>query len=269
MKSVNKAPGVQVPDAASRGFMSWGSLVLAATLFVAGLIVGRVNAEPSSAAAVGEANGDEAGRRFRPRKQRIRREATGADYFVRPAELYVASDTAAEQRYTERQAHELMQLFYSELERAELVEPEVPEAAANRLDEYLRGMTDAVLRAAPELTASLNAEVEARLCDSATSAGQHLVLSKLIRAIPELASEKGFECVFSQRPEEGVVLWAMLDALDSSELSRPPALAAIERAAVDPRTKQRFLSREAQIELRGREPSAELSGSHERDANPE
>ena len=115
-----------------------------------------------------------------------------------------------------------------------------PEAAATQLRLYQKGLVDGILRTAPDLTDELAGLVEQTLCDPKTRPSQLVALARMFGDMPELASEKGFDCVFAQRSQEDVVLWSMLDAWRVSKLPRPPALVALERDAKDERTRARL-----------------------------
>jgi hypothetical protein len=226
-----------------------------------GVILGRLSVqEPrSTKAACEQTEAAEAPTPTPPaQKRRTSRSRPAPDYLTRPAELYVATDPLAEQKYQDRQADELLALFDNELRKAALIEqtPD-PEATANRIDEYLRGLSDALLRTAPDLADSLSTKVEARICTAETSATKLMVLSRFMHSMPEVASEKAFDCAVSRNPEENVVLWAMLDAWRDSGLPKSDALARMQSAARDPRTQRRFLSREEEMRIRLAPPSPE------------
>jgi hypothetical protein len=175
-------------------------------------------------------------------------------FLVRPAELCVATDHEAERRYRVQQSRELVDLLFVQLGMFEKFFPDAgPEAAATQMRLYQKGLADAIMRTAPDLTDELADQIEQTLCDPQARASQLASLARLFGDIPELASERGFDCVFGQRAEEDVVLWSMLDAWRVSKLPRPPSLIALERDTKDGRVRER-LTELAEFEARARLP---------------
>jgi hypothetical protein len=171
-------------------------------------------------------------------------------FLVRPSELYVAKDEAAEQVYRKQQSKDLVDLLRAVVARAEAgARPEWgPEGVANDTAMYLNGWLDGVVRTAPDMLEELSAELEQTMCDEHSSGGQLVVMSRLVTMMPELANPKALDCVFSAHADEDSVLWYGIDAWRRSGLPKSEALANIERNAKDPRTLERFLTPQERVQ---------------------
>jgi hypothetical protein len=164
-------------------------------------------------------------------------------FLVRPEELFIASDQEAERQYRKRQSKDLVDLLRAHTAEFEMQNPGLPpEAIANQGLLYLKGWADGVVRTAPDLVDELADELEKSLCDNEASDAILITISRAIIAIPELANSKGFDCLFSRRTREDVVVWTALDAWKRSGLPKSAAITTLERTAIDSRTRQRFMS---------------------------
>jgi len=115
-----------------------------------------------------------------------------------------------------------------------------PEAQVRLVTEYLHGWLDAVMRTAPDMTDELAMELEKLFCAPDADEATLLVAFEITMGMPELASEKGFDCIFLKRKVEDVVLWRGLDAWRQTDLPLPSSLARIQKSAQDQRTRDRF-----------------------------
>lgn len=165
-------------------------------------------------------------------------------FLIKPDTLYTPSDDAREQEYLEKQSHELVDLLTDQLDAFETVHPAaVPEAVANQWFDYQSGLFDGVIRTAPELVEALSDRVEQKMCDPSGKPSHQIALARLIRNMPEVGSERAFDCVFS-RTGEDLVLWSMLDAFATTGQPKPPALLRLEQTSTDPRTLRRLKGHE-------------------------
>jgi hypothetical protein len=128
---------------------------------------------------------------------------------------------------------------------------ELPETRANAIRGRLQGMAAAIRQLAPGVRSALADEFSQRLCSGSLKDDQLVTMAYLAQELPDIASSRAFDCVFSQRGhQEDVVLWYMLDAWRFSDQPKTAALEAIERSATDERTRRRFLPRDKEIALR-------------------
>jgi hypothetical protein len=177
-------------------------------------------------------------------------------FLVRPVELFTAKDPQAEQRYREQQSKGLLHLLRFQLGAAELRYPSSPEAAANEISVYMHAWADTVVRTAPDLVDELASQIELTMCDPQARPAQLIVMSRVIGKMPELANAHSFECLFTQHPQEDIVLWSALDAWRAAGRPKSAAIARIEQTASDSRTRQRLKSPEEQRELTAAEETA-------------
>lgn len=214
--------------------------VLALTM---GVILGRVSVSTSvaaSATAQTSARSSSA-----TEAHSVTRPASPTTHEAAVSKLVVRANAAlnseAESAQREQQARELFGLVRGYVGAAALFGSEQePEAQALGTATYLTGVVDGIMRVAPELTDQIGQEIEQAVC--APKANRALVLSsmKLIQRAPDLATQKGIDCVVSMRSEEDVVLWGALDAWQASGLPKSDALEELARNAKDPRTIERL-----------------------------
>jgi hypothetical protein len=128
---------------------------------------------------------------------------------------------------------------------------EAPEASANMVRTYVQGMADTIRQTSPAVRSALAEEFTQRLCGEALRDDELITMAYLALELPDIASTKGFDCLFSRRgTREDTVLWSMLDAWRHSGQEKTAAIAAIEQTASDPRTQRRLLPRAAELLLR-------------------
>jgi hypothetical protein len=182
----------------------------------------------------------------RPRNApRSRASARPKPFLVRPAIACEGQDEEGQREYREQQSKELVDLMLMHLgayQRTHVNEP--AEAAINDMALYHKGLMDGIARTAPDLADELSERIEHDLCRPGMGDAQLMLLGRTLQEMPELASEKGFSCIFQQRKGEDMVLWTMLDAWRDSGLPETPALVELAQRARDERTRARFLSRE-------------------------
>jgi hypothetical protein len=230
--------------------------VIAAGIFSVGFIAGLQPTPDAAAtapiercvAAMPETDARRDSTAASPRKRReIRR-----PYLIRPIDLFQASDPKEEHRYHEQQSREVLNVLRTRLrlERLYAAPDETPEGVATPVFNYMNGLVDGLIRTAPDLVDELASQVERAMCDASSSPEEMVALSHMISLVPELASARGFECLFSLHTEPGredTVTWFGLDAWKTSKLPKTSAIAALELYASDPRTLQRFKSGELRM----------------------
>lgn len=123
------------------------------------------------------------------------------------------------------------------------------EARADAVLSYLSGVLNGALQADPGIRSAFSAEFTLSLCDRALEDDQSISMAHMALALPDIATESGFECFFS-KSKEGVPLWTMLDAWRRSGLPKTPAIARLQATATDSRTTRRFLSDEEALAQR-------------------
>jgi len=152
-----------------------------------------------------------------------------------------SEDEEREASYRTQQSREIVDLLSERFRAVSAAFPQgQPEFVADHLRLYQVGLVDGILRTAPELTGPLGKHVESALCDPQAGDAMHMVMARLAGDTPELASPRGFDCIFQRRGKEDVVLWTALDAWRRSGLARTDGLEKLERSASDARTKQRL-----------------------------
>jgi hypothetical protein len=190
-----------------------------------------------------EALGTPAGALFEGGARPTRAPAHSIDraYMQRPLDLFVAKDDNAEKVYRQKQSKELFDLLRANLARVRRFSPDPnPESLMMQNLEYLGGWIDGVIRTAPDLADELAQEVEGAMCAPTEDSAFVLVTIRLLDRMPELSSQKGFDCLFSQHKTEDPVLWQALDAWHASGLPKSDAHRSLEQSAVDPRTRDHF-----------------------------
>lgn len=125
------------------------------------------------------------------------------------------------------------------LNRMRLISPQQrPEDVIGRLQDYMFGWSEA-LGSSPEFTTALAEQVQDAVCDQEEGANRDasLMLSaRLVRMLPELASEETFDCFFAAATGENPVVWEGIAAWKRSELPKPDAIEELERSATKPQT---------------------------------
>jgi hypothetical protein len=145
----------------------------------------------------------------------------------------------------------LVGTVFRRLERPRGAATDVPEASANMVRTYIQGMADTVRQTSPAARSALAEEFTQRLCGEDLRDAELITMAYLALELPDIASSRGFDCVFSRRGKrEDAVLWSMLDAWRHSGQEKTATIAEIERTAVDPRTQRRLLPRAAELLLR-------------------
>lgn len=157
-------------------------------------------------------------------------------------ELFQVNDSEEEQEYREKQAEDFFKLLRMKLhEITTLYASMHPEQQAMMSADYLHGMTDALMRTGPDLGDEIAQEYEKFLCDPKVSDTAALTVMRLAHHMPEIASPKSFDCVFSARGDkEDIVLWNAMDTWRTTGLPMPESLAKIQETASDKRTLDRF-----------------------------
>jgi hypothetical protein len=125
-----------------------------------------------------------------------------------------------------------------------------PEASANLIRPYLKGLVEGVRQSSPAVQAAFVQEFTERLCRGGLGDDQLVAMAYLGMELPGLTELRAYECVFSQRKQEDVVTWYMLDAWRQSGQDKSPAIAELQRTATDPRTRRRFLTRDEELQVR-------------------
>jgi len=138
-------------------------------------------------------------------------------------------------------AAELVDSILTRVSLAERALPDGnPEIAATMSAEYQRGLMDAILQAAPDLTDAIAQRVQQLLGRSDARTSHLVAMARLVHSVPELAGTAGFDCVFSKHAGKDVVLWSMLDAWQNSELPAGQALIALRKNTTDGRIRMRL-----------------------------
>jgi hypothetical protein len=117
-----------------------------------------------------------------------------------------------------------------------------PEDMIARMHEYVLGWSDA-LGSSPEFIDALSHQVQGRVCqpgEGAQRPASMMLYARMIRLLPDLASEETFDCYFEHATNEDAVLWEGISAWQRSGYPKPAALEALERAAEKPQTRERL-----------------------------
>jgi hypothetical protein len=149
-------------------------------------------------------------------------------------------ERAAEETYRREQSKEVFDGMLEHFKVAAKAMPGNPEAVATSMRMYQVGVAEALVRAAPELIPELAKEIEGSLCEAGASDAQLMVMAQLAGDVPELASERGFDCVFQKRKGEDLVLWRTLDAWKQSGMPRTPGVEQLEHSATHEQTRLRL-----------------------------
>jgi hypothetical protein len=199
------------------------------------------SASETSAAALGAAD-DSTGRlQNAPQSKGARR--IERPFLIRPTEACPTADPEAEQRYRAQQSRELMELLSWRIKAANPMGLQLnAEAVATQLTPYVTGWADALVRTAPDLADDLAAEIQGVMCDRNASRSQLLVMSRVVKQLPELGNERTFDCIV-ERNEEDDVLWEALDAWRISGLPKTAGMERLEQATSDERTRHRLVKR--------------------------
>jgi hypothetical protein len=236
------SPGALAPRAKKPvlALVTGGALCFAAGSAFATMVQPR-SASEVSAAAVGGAQ-DCAGR-IQSASQPKRAHRIERPFLIRPDESCAAADPESEQRYRAQQSRELMELLSWRIKAANPMGLELnAEAVANQLTPYVTGWADALVRTAPDLADELAAEIQTVMCDRHANPSQLIVMSRVVKQLPELGNARTFDCII-ERDEEDAVLWEALDAWRVSSLPKTPGMDRLEQATTDERTRQRLVKR--------------------------
>jgi hypothetical protein len=126
----------------------------------------------------------------------------------------------------EQQASQAKQVLFGRIAALELFGDKAnfpPERVANEMLAYQTGYADGIRYAAPQVLPHLAKQVEDFVCKDQTDA-KLIVAARLVRSLPELASERSFECLLRHDGPETSVTWAALDAWKSSDVGEIPAI---------------------------------------------
>jgi hypothetical protein len=134
-----------------------------------------------------------------------------------------------------------------------------PELAVNSIGIPLGEWAQRIYRQEPYLLRPLATEIEGRLCGPLPRPAELILLSKVQYLLPQLTSQRGFDCVFSRHEQEDIVTWSLLDSWRHSGLDLSPPLAALQQRASDGRTLRRFMTADQELELRSRRARGDFS----------
>jgi len=83
--------------------------------------------------------------------------------------------------------------------------------AANMADDYARGLVDAYRELSPQARDVFADELAQAMCEAQTGV-QRIVLARMTRWAPSLATRDGLDCLLRSTQSEGAALAATLDA---------------------------------------------------------
>lgn len=175
------------------------------------------------------------------------------------AEVVNEEEREAEATYRQEQSKEVFDGMMEHFKIAAKAMPGNPEVIATSLRMYQVGVAETLVRAAPELVPELAKQIESSMCEAGASDAQLMVMAQLAGEVPELASGRGFDCIFQKRKGEDLVLWRTLDAWKQSGMPRTPGIEQLERSATDERTRLRLKDQDPVEELTARSASREDS----------
>jgi hypothetical protein len=142
-----------------------------------------------------------------------------------------------------RRAEFLLNGVFDQLAEQSRMGVKVAETRAGKVLPYLGGVLNGALQADPGMRSAFSEEFTSSLCERTLGDDQMISVAHMALALPDIATESGFECFFSKAKED-VPLWTMLDAWRHSGLPKTPAIARLQTSATDSRTARRFLSDE-------------------------
>jgi hypothetical protein len=162
-----------------------------------------------------------------------------------PATTTVTSPPACEEAGDSPQrlsrAEYLFDRFLERLSRQPRLPGSTPEKQANLLRSTLTGVIEAARAFDPISRVALSHELTRRLCETELGHAESIAVAYLATDMPEISTEKGFECFFSKiGRQESPRVWAMLDAWRSSGQPPTAAILALQRTALDERTRRRL-----------------------------
>ncbi len=179
------------------------------------------------------------------------------EYLVRPVESCQQADPEAERVYREQQSRELVGLLQTSLRRIErLPQPGGAEGAVNKMDCYLQGWTDSLIRTGPDLADELASELQRTMCDPNASETQIMLSARVLKRMPELGNAEAFDCV-AKRGTEDAALWDALEAWRLGSLPKTPALEELARSSKDERTQMRLVKFAEESQSATLEPSVD------------
>lgn len=151
-------------------------------------------------------------------------------------------DTAAERaQRMQKRSTDLMGNIRDRIRNMHTVTPgQQPAHMAMRLNDYLHAWKEA-LGSSPEFVDALSDQVREAVCQP--QAGEEgttsmMVYARMMRIMPDLASDEAFDCFFDSVKQEDPVLWEGISAWKISGYPKPAALQALEENASKPMTKQ-------------------------------
>lgn len=241
--TLERAPRAVSNRSAPRSRWLEGGLALVA-VFGLGILVGRWFGAESAQPVPSRVSVEPA----QALKQPVTRQAVPARAAARKSSLASAAPEAADEEAEERvreyrakQAGELIGLVTYRLRLAERsVLGQTPEGAANQLLLYQAGLMDGLTRTSPELSAALSQHIEQAMCDEKTKTATLISFARMVSHTPDLATTRGFDCLFKPGRSEDVALWSALDAYRHAKLPPGESLEALSRSANHEHTKVRI-----------------------------
>jgi hypothetical protein len=162
-----------------------------------------------------------------------------------------ASPAEQARRDAEQARREIDDLFAS-LRNAKLYADRTAELAVSSIGRDLSAWALRIYHKEPHLLQPLAQEVEGRLCGPLPGTPELVLLSRIGLLLPQLTSQRGFDCVFSRHQQEDIATWSLLDAWRNSGLDLSPTLVALQERATDSRTRRLFMTADEELALRSR-----------------
>ncbi len=157
--------------------------------------------------------------------------------------LAAAKEPSPEQQYRREHAKGLIDLLRTkEAEMAARPHLNEAEQITAEVLPYMMGVADTIVKTSPEIVDELADEIDSTLCDPSARDSRKLLMVRLTMALPDTASSRGYDCVFSRESAEDIVTWTALDALRATDLPKSSAIERLEQVATDERTLRRFNS---------------------------
>jgi hypothetical protein len=163
-----------------------------------------------------------------------------------------APSPAAQARRDAEQARREIDDLFASLRRSKLYSERTAELAVGSISRDISAWAERIYNKDPHLLRPLAQEVEGRLCGRWPGMAELVLLSRLGLLLPQLTSQRGFDCVFSRHQQEDIVTWSLLDSWRHSGLDLSPTLASLQQRATDSRTLRRFMTADQELELRSR-----------------
>jgi hypothetical protein len=159
---------------------------------------------------------------------------------------------AEQARLDAEQARREIDDLFALLRNAKLYSDRTAELAVSSIGRDVSGWALRIYNKQPHLLQPLAQEVEGRLCGPLPGTPELVLLSKIGLLLPQLTSQRGFDCVFSRHQQEDIATWSMLDSWRNSGLDISPTLAAVQERATDSRTRRLFMTADEELEMRSR-----------------